>query len=62
MDLSDWPDGAHIITYCSCPNDVSALKAAHILSQRGLQVRALAGGIDGWIKAGHASEVIVYRD
>ena len=52
----DWPDAAEIVTYCACPNDVSALQAAHLLKQRGFRVRALAGGIDGWSAAGYALE------
>jgi membrane protein DedA with SNARE-associated domain/rhodanese-related sulfurtransferase len=53
VPIDDWPEGAQIITYCSCPNDVSALKAAHLLAKRGLSVRVLRGGIDGWAEAGY---------
>jgi membrane protein DedA with SNARE-associated domain/rhodanese-related sulfurtransferase len=53
VSLDDWPQGAEIITYCACPNDVSALKAAHLLTKRGLSVRVLRGGIDGWTGAGY---------
>lgn len=52
----DWPETAEIVTYCACPNDVSALQAAQLLNQRGFRVRALAGGIDGWSAAGYALE------
>jgi membrane protein DedA with SNARE-associated domain/rhodanese-related sulfurtransferase len=53
VPLDDWPAGAQIITYCSCPNDVSALKAAHLLAKRGFSVRVLRGGIDSWTAAGY---------
>lgn len=53
VTTDDWPEGVQIITYCSCPNDVSALKAAHLLAKRGLKVRVLLGGIDGWSQAGY---------
>lgn len=58
VDMSDWPNDAYVITYCACPNDVSALKAAHILTQKGLKVRALVGGIEAWTTGGHDLEVI----
>lgn len=58
LDMAHWPGDALIITYCACPNDVSALKAAHILSRKGLTVQALAGGIDAWAAAGHELEII----
>lgn len=48
-----WPQEAKIITYCSCPNDASALKAAHLLTKRGLVVSVLSGGIEGWANAGY---------
>lgn len=57
VDTTGWEAHAEIITYCACPNDVSALKAAQLLARRGWRVRALAGGIDGWAAAGYALEV-----
>ena len=48
-----WSPHARIITYCACPNDASALKAAHHLIKRGRSVSVLRGGIDGWISAGY---------
>jgi 3-mercaptopyruvate sulfurtransferase SseA len=46
-----------IVFYCACPNEISARRAAQILLARGHpDVRALAGGLDGWIAAGHAVE------
>lgn len=56
--VDDWPAGAEIVTYCSCPNDVSARKAAHLLGERGFRVRVLAGGIEGWSAAGYGLEVL----
>ena len=52
-----WSPHARIITYCACPNDASALKAAHHLIKRGRAVSVLRGGIDGWISAGYTLEV-----
>lgn len=41
-----------LVVYCNCPNDVSALKAAALLSERGFsRVRVLAGGHDAWHQA-----------
>lgn len=41
-----------VVVYCSCPNDVSAVTAAHMLRRRGIKARVLAGGIDAWVKSG----------
>lgn len=52
----DWPMDWHadtvVVTYCSCPNDASAVKAARALHQRGCMARVLHGGLEGWIQAG----------
>ncbi len=56
-DTDDWPEGAEVVTYCACPNDASALKAAQVLGKRGWRVSVLAGGIDGWLAAGYELEV-----
>lgn len=47
------PADSRVVTYCSCPNDVSALKAATLLRQQGvIWVKALHGGINAWREAG----------
>ena len=56
--VDTWPASAKIITYCSCPNDASALKAAYLLGQRGIAASVLHGGIDAWIDAGYPVETI----
>lgn len=58
--VDGWPQNAKIIAYCACPNDASALKAAHLLGKRGLVVSVLNGGIDGWVAAGHPLEAAGY--
>ncbi|MDR7332114.1 VTT domain-containing protein [Roseateles asaccharophilus] len=50
--LADWPPSAELITYCACPNDASAARAALWLRQQGRSVRVLRGGIDAWKQAG----------
>lgn len=56
--IDDWPANARIITYCDCPNDASAVKAAHLLTQRGRPACVLSGGIDGWTEAGYPLEAV----
>ena len=56
--LTGWPVEAKFITYCACPNDVSAARAAQWLKARGHQVRVLRGGIDAWQQAGLALEAV----
>ncbi|MGH6610018.1 MAG: DedA family protein/thiosulfate sulfurtransferase GlpE, partial [Burkholderiaceae bacterium] len=44
------PHDRQIVIYCSCPNEVSAAKAAQLLHQRGyLRARPLLGGLEAWM-------------
>ncbi len=55
--LAGWPLGAELVTYCACPNDASAVRAAQWLKAQGRRARVLTGGIEGWIEAGHATQL-----
>ena len=45
------PRDREIVLYCSCPNEVSALRGARVLHDHGLhRARALTGGLDAWIE------------
>jgi len=52
FSFATWPDGAEVITYCDCPNDATAVKAAQLLVKRGRRARVLAGGLETWTQAG----------
>ncbi|XHS78141.1 VTT domain-containing protein [Burkholderiaceae bacterium UC74_6] len=55
--MNSWPEAAEVITYCDCPNDASAVKAAQLLVQRGRsKVRVLSGGLEHWTQSGHPIE------
>lgn len=54
--LSALASGAELVTYCDCPDDATAARAALKLRQRGLPVRVLAGGFSGWVDAGLPTE------
>lgn len=54
--LAGWPSAEEFITYCACPNDASAVKAAQWLKQHGYPARVLRGGIEGWTAAGFTLE------
>lgn len=54
--LAGWPAAAEFITYCACPNDASAVKAAQWLKTQGRQARVLRGGIEAWTAAGFTLE------
>lgn len=54
--LSGWPTAEEFITYCACPNDASAVKAAQWLKQHGHPARVLRGGIEAWTAAGFTLE------
>ncbi len=48
------PADSELVIYCSCPNEVSAAKAAKLLMAVGFRhVRPLAGGLDAWHEAGY---------
>lgn len=47
---TDLPSDREIVLFCSCPNDVSAARAAGLLAERGVaRARPLAGGLDAWM-------------
>ena len=48
------PRERELVIYCSCPNEVSAAKAAKLLMGLGYRnVRPLLGGLDAWDAAGY---------
>ncbi|MEJ0039889.1 MAG: DedA family protein/thiosulfate sulfurtransferase GlpE [Gammaproteobacteria bacterium] len=53
------PREREIVSYCTCPNEVSAAEVAKILMDNGFRrVRPLRGGLDAWIAAGYAVDPI----
>ncbi|HEY9027186.1 MAG TPA: VTT domain-containing protein [Burkholderiaceae bacterium] len=47
----DLPRHREVVLYCSCPNEVSALRGVRILAEHGHhRARALRGGLDAWIE------------
>ncbi len=56
--LAGWPVSAEFITYCACPDDASAVRAARWLKQQGRHARVLRGGIEAWTRAGLALEAV----
>jgi len=60
-DIERWaehrPRDGELVLYCNCPNEATAARAALLLAAKGFtRVRALTGGIDGWVALGHAIE------
>jgi membrane protein DedA with SNARE-associated domain/rhodanese-related sulfurtransferase len=50
-----------IVLYCNCPNEVSAARAAGLLTAQGLRrARPLAGGLDAWVAAGRPTEAVPF--
>jgi rhodanese-related sulfurtransferase len=51
--LADVPRNREVVVYCACPNEVTAVKVAMQLRDRGFRrVRPLTGGVDAWVAAG----------
>jgi rhodanese-related sulfurtransferase len=54
QDLNHVSIDQEVVIYCSCPNEVSAAKAAKGLLMQGYRrVRPLLGGLDAWADAGY---------
>lgn len=52
--LVDVPRDRELVIYCTCPNEVSAAKAARLLMSLGYRrVRPLLGGLEAWEEAGY---------
>jgi membrane protein DedA with SNARE-associated domain/rhodanese-related sulfurtransferase len=57
--LADLPRDREIICYCTCPNEASAAQVAKLLMDNGFKrVRPLHGGLDAWVAAGYAVDVV----
>jgi membrane protein DedA with SNARE-associated domain/rhodanese-related sulfurtransferase len=57
--LKQLPRDRDIVLYCTCPNEASAAQVARTLMSHGFKrVRPLHGGLDAWIAAGYAAEVM----
>ncbi len=57
LAIGHLPSDRELVIYCSCPNEVSAAKAAKLLMALGYRrVRPLLGGLDAWDAAGYALE------
>ena len=61
--VKEVPTDREVVIYCTCPNEISAARAALILSQRGYRrVRPLLGGLDAWADAGYPVQELVTED
>jgi rhodanese-related sulfurtransferase len=57
--LKDLPRDREIVAYCTCPNEASAAQVAKLLMNSGFRtVRPLHGGLDAWVAAGYAVEMV----
>ena len=57
--LRDFPRDREIVAYCTCPNEASAAQVAKLLMNNGFRkVRPLYGGLDAWIAAGYAVDLV----
>ena len=60
--LHQVPIDQDVVIYCSCPNEVSAAKAAKGLLMQGYRkVRPLLGGLDAWADAGYDIELVAVQ-
>jgi len=63
QELNHVPIDQPVVIYCSCPNEVSAAKAAKTLMMQGYRrVRPLLGGLDAWADAGYEIQALAVAD
>jgi rhodanese-related sulfurtransferase len=61
--VKEVPTDREMVIYCACPNEISAARAALILSKRGYRrVRPLLGGLDAWADAGYPVQELVTEE
>jgi membrane protein DedA with SNARE-associated domain/rhodanese-related sulfurtransferase len=58
QDAAGLATDSSVVTYCDCPHDASAARAAELLGEHGHPVRVLAGGVSAWVEAGHPLEFV----
>lgn len=59
QQLLGLPRERDIVSYCTCPNEVTAAEVAKILMDSGFRrVRPLRGGLEAWIEGGYAVDTI----
>jgi hypothetical protein len=46
------PEGMDLVTYCDCPNDISARRAALRLRKRGIPAGCWPGAFPAWVAPG----------
>lgn len=63
QELDQVPIDQDVVIYCSCPNEVSAAKAAKGLMMQGYRrVRPLLGGLDAWADAGYVIDQLAVSE
>ncbi len=55
------PD-CELYLYCSCVREATSARVAHVLSERGCNVRVIEGGLRAWTKAGFPMEPVPLND
>jgi rhodanese-related sulfurtransferase len=52
QQIAQLPREREIVLYCDCPNEVSAAKAAAVLTRHGfVRARPLRGGLQAWVES-----------
>ncbi|HEU0120271.1 MAG TPA: VTT domain-containing protein [Bryobacteraceae bacterium] len=60
--VSGIPQKQPIYLYCTCRNDETSARVAHILRTQGVDARVISGGLAAWTKAGGALEPVPADD
>jgi membrane protein DedA with SNARE-associated domain/rhodanese-related sulfurtransferase len=51
-----------VFVYCTCAREATSRRVAHMLQERGIHARVIAGGLRAWKKAGFETETVPVGD
>lgn len=58
----EMPSGKKLYFYCTCYNEATSVRVAHMLRQQGHETFVIQGGLRAWQKAGQPTELVPPED
>ncbi len=56
--MESLPTGKKLLLYCTCRNEATSIRVAHMLRQNGYETFVIRGGLKAWQQAGHETEPV----
>ncbi len=60
--MEELPAGKKLFLYCTCHNEATSIRVAHMLRQKGYETFVIRGGMRAWEKAGQPVEPVPPED